>query len=150
MKDIFKMILCVLMLSYGAVTLSAPLEYEESGEKNYFQFEISKYHTKRQSGQTVNIYVRYAYEKNLPANKYPDYRLMRTTILKYMEPSEKYPADVYWEILATEMGRELMKNFPLEGVSIQMIVLDNPNSDIYEPGDHGPTFTVGKIAPLAH
>lgn len=54
----------MLLLSHwpNAVT-AGPTNFEEKGEKNHFQFVISKYHTSRQSGQTVNIYVRYAYKQ---------------------------------------------------------------------------------------
>lgn len=121
---------------------------EENGARNYFQFMIPKYHTTRQSGQVVNIYVRYAYQKSLPVDQYPDYRLLRSVVLKYMEPTIEFPAEVFWEILATEMGNELIKEFPLTGVSVQLEVLDNPNPDAFEPGDHGPVFTIGDIAPL--
>ena len=121
---------------------------ESASEKNYFQFAVSKYHTPRQSGQVVDIYVRYAYKKNLPISAYPDYRVLRTKILTYMEPSNEFPAEIFWEIIASEMGKELMKGFPLKGVSIQLNVLDNQNPDSNEPGDHGPTFTIGEIAPL--
>ena len=65
-----------------------------------------------------------------------------------MEPSDEFPAAVFWEILASKMAKELMQNFPLDGVSLQLSVLDNQNPDAYEPGDHGPIVTIGKIAPL--
>lgn len=148
MKNIVRMILFVVAISSGPVSLWAASNHDDMREKNYFQFVIPRYHTTRQSGQTVNIYVRYAYKNGLSTSEYPDYRLLRTTILKYMTPSAEFPADSFWEILATAMGRELMKHFPLDGVSIQLTVLDNQNPDSYEPGDHGPVFTIGKIAPL--
>lgn len=65
-----------------------------------------------------------------------------------MEPSNEFPADVFWEVLATKMGKELINDFPVSGVSIQLNVLDNQNPDSNEPGDHGPIFTIGDIAPL--
>jgi hypothetical protein len=148
MKNLFKTIFLIIVISYWPTSLWATSTPVDSGEKNYFQFVIPKYHTERQSGQTVNIYVRYAYKKNLPTSEYPDYRLLRTKILSYMEPSDKLPSDVFWEIIASNMGKDLMKDFLLDGVSIQLIVLDNPNSNSYEPGDHGPIFTIGNIAPL--
>jgi hypothetical protein len=148
MKNLVKTILLLVVISSCPVSLCAKSSHENRDEKNYFQFVIPKYHTTRQSGQTVNIYVRYAYQKNLPTSEYPDYRNLRTTILKYMEPSDKFPAEVFWEILATNMAKELMKDFPLAGVSIQLIVLDNQDPNTYEPGDHGPIVTIGKIAPL--
>ncbi|MCE0724250.1 MULTISPECIES: hypothetical protein [Legionella] len=148
MKNLFKIILLVMVISYWPPSIWASTDNENHIEKNYFQFVIPEYHTNRQSGQTVNIYVRYAYKKKLPNNQYPDYRVLRTAVLKYMEPTVEFPAEVFWEILATAMGRDLMKNYPLDGVSIQLDVLDNQNPNSFEPGDHGPTFTVGDIEPL--
>jgi hypothetical protein len=142
MKKSFKTIIIIAVLSYFPFSLA----HSNDEERNYFQFAIAKYHTTRQSGQVVDIYVRYAYKKDLAASEYPDYRLLRTKVLKYMEPSEELPAPVFWEILAPKMGKELMNDFPLSGVSIQLNVLDNPDGN--EPGDHGPIFTIGEIAPL--
>lgn len=148
MKNVFKIILLAVAVFSFPISSLASMNNESLIEKNYFQFTIPKYQTSRQSGQTVNIYVRYAYKKNLSNNQYPDYRVLRTAVLKYMEPSEEFPAEVFWEILAPAMGRDLMKDFPLDGVSIQLEVLDNQNPDSFEPGDHGPTYTVGDIEPL--
>lgn len=148
MKNLFRIIILTTVVSYWPNLLLASSSYENTDEKNYFQFAIPEYHTTRQSGQTVNIYVKYAYKKKTPTNEYPDYRTLRSVVLKYMEPSEEFPAEVFWEIIANNMGRELMQHFPLDGVSIQLEVLDNQNPDGYEPGDHGPTFTVGDIPPL--
>ncbi len=150
MKNLFKTILLIVVISSSSSSASlwAAASLDDRNETNYFQFAIPKYLTTRQSGQTVNIYVRYAYKKDLPTSEYADYRELRAKILNYMEPSDAFPADVFWEILATNMGRELMKDYPLDGVSIQLTVLDNPNPNSYEPGDHGPVFTTGKIAPL--
>ncbi|MDI9818400.1 MULTISPECIES: hypothetical protein [unclassified Legionella] len=148
MKNLLKTILLIIVVAYWPVSLWATSSHENESEKNYFQFVISDYHTTRQAGQTVNIYVRYAYKKDLSTNEYPDYRVLRAKILEYMEPSDEFPAGVFWEILAINMGRALMSDFPLDGVSIQLTVLDNQNPDSYEPGDHGPVVSIGKIAPL--
>jgi hypothetical protein len=147
MNNLFKTMILIVVISYWPVSIWAASN-ESRGERNYFQFIIPKYHTMRQSGQTVTIYVRYAYRKDLPTNQYPDYRVLRAKILKYMEPSEEFPGELFWEILATHMGKELMKDFPLDGLSIQLTVLDNQNPNSYEPGDHGPIVTLGNIAPL--
>lgn len=147
MKKLFKTIILIMVVCLPA-TLWASGNKEELNVKNYFQFVIPEYHTSRQSGQTVTIYVRYAYKKNLDQGQYPDYRILRSAVLKYMEPSAELPENIFWEILATQMGKELMKDFPLDGVSIQLKVLDNQSPNSYEPGDHGPTFTVGEIEPL--
>ena len=144
MKQFLSSILLAVMMTYSAAPVNAT---PDLGEKNYFQFAISKYHTTRQSGQVVNINVRYVYKKGLPESDYPDYRILRSQVLKYMEPSEAFPINVYWEVLATKMGRALMKDFPLEGVSVQLVVLDNDNQTGLEPSDHGPIFTMGDIAP---
>jgi hypothetical protein len=148
MKKLFKKILLVVVISSSSFSLWASSTVEGSSEKNYFQFAINHYHTARQSGQVVDVYVKYAYKKNLPTSEYFDYRVLRTKILKYMEPTEAFPANIFWEILATEMGKEAMRDFPLDGVSIQLHVLDNPDPGSFEPGDHGPIVTIGDIAPL--
>ncbi len=130
------------------ISLLANTNQQDLTERNYFQFMIPKYQTTRQSGQTVTLYVRYAYKKDLPSNKYLDYRIIRTKVLSYMEPTSEFPAEVFWEILATEIGKALMHDYPLEGVSIQITVFDNQDPNRFEPGNHGPVFTVGNIAPL--
>ncbi len=115
-------------------------------ERNYFQFEIANYHTTRQSGQTLNVYVRYAYQQNLDTKLYPDYRKLRDQSMKYLEPTAELPVNVYWEIIATQLGKDLMQNYPLRAISVQLVVLDNPAGN--EPGTHGPVYTIGDIAPL--
>ena len=147
MKNIFKTILLIVAISNWPTSVFATSHHDNKNENNSFQFVIANYHTTRQSGQIVNVYIKYAYKKNLPPSEYFDYKLMRLKILKYMEPSEEFPAEIYWEIIASSMGRELMKDFPLDGVRIQLMVLDNQNPDSYEPGDHGPIFTMGHVDP---
>lgn len=144
MGKIAKFMCLVLFSCY----LSSSCAMRVHDERNYFQFAIAKYQTSRQSGQTLNIYVRYAYKQGLPAKDYPDYRLLRKVVLQYMEPTDELPTDVYWEIIAAKLGKNLMQSFPLEGVSVQLEVLDNQNPNTFEPGDHGPIFTMGNIAPL--
>ncbi|MDP3561649.1 MAG: hypothetical protein Q8R83_05695 [Legionellaceae bacterium] len=150
MKLLVNIVILNLFINSWSSPLMAQPNCHNVNEKNYFQFSIAQYHTQRQSGQTINVYVRYAYTPHLSQDKYPDYRVLRTAILKYMEPSKELPAEVYWEIIATQMGKELMKNFPISGVSIQLDVKgnENPDPNKSEPGDHGPIFTIGDIAPL--
>lgn len=133
-------LLMILSSSLGFSAQKIPVE------KNYFQFEVANYHTTRQRGQTLNLYVRYAYKENLDTSLYPDYRKLRDQAMKYLEPTAKYPANVYWEILATQLGNDLMRNYPLSAISVQMEVLDNPAGN--EPGTHGPVYTLGDISPL--
>ncbi|MFA6302367.1 MAG: hypothetical protein WC627_04430 [Legionella sp.] len=148
MKSLFKVLLLVWVFATPFAWATSDVTAHE--ERNYFQFEIPKYETQRQGGQTVTVYVRYAYQKGLPESKYVDYRVMRQDILKFMEPTDEYPANVFWEILATTMGKDLMQHYPLDGVSVQLVVFDNPRPGTYEPGDHGPIYTIGTIEPLAH
>ena len=65
-----------------------------------------------------------------------------------MEPSDDLPTEVFWEVIAEKMGKDLMSEFPFEGLSIQLNVKDNQNPDSYEPGNHGPIYTIGNISPL--
>lgn len=148
MNYLLKAIILLVFISFGTGQLWAQAPQQSISERNYFQFEVPNYETQRQGGQTVSIYVRFAYKKGLPSSEYVDYRLMRALVLTYMEPSTEYPAELFWEILATAMGRELMKKYPIEGVSIQLIVLDNQDPNAFEPGDHGPIYTAGNILPM--
>ncbi|KTD79259.1 hypothetical protein [Legionella waltersii] len=148
MNHLFKAMVFIVIVTFGSMSSWAGPTQPSTTEKNYFQFAIPNYETKRQGGQMVNIYVRFAYKKNLPTSEYFDYRTMREDVLKYMEPSNDYPSEVFWEILATAMGRELMGKYPLDGISIQLDVINNPDPNAFEPGDHGPIYTVGDILPL--
>ena len=58
-----------------------------------------------------------------------------------MEPTETYPMNTFWEILATKMGDELMEKYPLDEVCIHLKVMDNTDPNRFEPGDHRPTYT---------
>ena len=131
MKVFTKIFIVVLFIFSWESFAWASADAESTIEKNYFQFVITKYHTTRQSGQTLNIYVRYAYKQDLAVSEYPDYRKLRASILAYMEPTNEFPAGVYWEVLATKIGKDLMSNYPLEGLSIQLEVLDNPDPNTF-------------------
>lgn len=148
MNYMLKTVVLIVVMVFQPIAYAADANQATHLERNYFQFVIPKYETTRQGGQKVSVYVRFAYKKGLPQSEYVDYRVMRTDLLNYMEPSDKYPTNVFWEVLATVMGQDLMQHYPLEGVSVQLVVFDNPNPDAYEPGDHGPVYTIGDIAPL--
>lgn len=140
MQKIAGVILVFLGLSFFASVLMA------TQERNYFQFDVLNYHTTRQSGQTLNVYIRYRYKQASDHPVYFDYRPMRTLAISYLEPTVDYPKEVYWEDIAIAMGRELVKKFPIEAISIQLDVEDNPTHQ--EPGNHGPAYTYGDIEPL--
>ena len=116
--------------------------------KNNFQFQISEYHTQRQSGQTLAVYVRYALKDSVESSQYPDYRNLRAVVASYLEPSTKLPIDTYWEIIAEKMAQDLMSQYPLAGISIQLLVYPSERADAFEPGFHGPIYTVGDVIPL--
>lgn len=117
--------------------------------KNNFQFQISGYHTERQSGQTLDVYVRYAMKDDVDYSKYPDYREPRKIVLSYLEPSEKLPINTYWEIIAAKIGEDLMSQYPMAGISVQLLVYPSESGTIFEPGFHGPIYTKGDVIPFS-
>jgi hypothetical protein len=116
--------------------------------KNNFQFQLNEYHTQRQSGQTLDMYIRYSLKDEVAYSQYPDYRELRSIAITYLEPTAKFPADTYWEVIAAAIGEDLMARYPLSGVSIQLLVYPNENSNTYEPGFHGPIYTTGDVIPF--
>lgn len=140
MKKIFYVVLIGLSLVFSNLAFAS---------KNNFQFQVKKYHTQRQSGQTLDLNIRYALRDDVESSRYPDYRELREKALQYLEPSDGLPTNIFWEIIAAEIGQKLMADYPLSGVSIQLIVYDNVEGtgSSYEPGDHGPIFTVGDVIP---
>lgn len=116
--------------------------------KNNFQFQVSRYHTERQGGQTLDLYIRYAMKDQADYSSYPDYRELRTVAMKYLEPSNTLPVNTYWEIIAAKLGEDLMSKYPFSGISIQLLVYPNEKGAIYEPGFHGPIYTAGDVLPL--
>lgn len=136
-----------LIQLFIAITLISGSTWTFAGNNN-FQFQISEYHTKRQAGQVLDVYVRYAMKDEVKYSQYPDYRELRKIAMKYLEPTADLPINTYWEIIAAKMSEELMASYPLSGVSIQMLVYPNEKGTIYEPGFHGPIFTVGDAIPF--
>jgi hypothetical protein len=117
--------------------------------KNTFQFQINNYHTARQGGQTLDIYVRYSMKDNIDYSQYSDYRELRNIVLPYLEPSKKLPENTFWEIIASKIGDDLMSRYPMAGISVQILVAPNENGPISEPGFHGPIYTVGDVIPFS-
>lgn len=129
-----------------ALILGSSLAY---ASKNVFQFQINGYHTQRQSGQTLEIYVRYALKDSIEYSAFPDYLDLRKIVLTYLEPTKELPVNTYWEIIAAKIGDDLAAHFPLSGVSVQILVHGNETGEIYEPGFHGPIYTIGDVTPLS-
>lgn len=135
------MLLLIFMLTVANISYAA---------NNNFQFQISDYHTKRQGGQTIDVNVRYAIKDDVDYLKYPDYIKVREIVLTYLEPNQKFPVNTYWEILAANIGNDLLAQYPIfAGVSIQMIVYPNEKGAIPEPGFHGPIYTKGDVIPFS-
>lgn len=123
--------------------------FAQQSTKSLFQFQVQQYHTKRQGGQTLNLYVRYALAEDLPLEQYPDYIPMRKLALEHLDPTEKLPENIFWEVITKEIAIALQKKFPIIGVSVQIIVFPSAPGHHYEPGFHGPIYTQGEITPLA-
>lgn len=137
----------VILVAFFAVSLFAA-SYVFAANNN-FQFQISNYHTTRQSGQVIDVFVRYAMKDDVDYTKYPDYRELRKIALKYLEPTSDLPVNIFWEVIAAKMAKDLMKRYPFAGISVQLLVHPNETGDIYEPGFHGPIYTVGDVIPLS-
>ena len=117
--------------------------------KNNFQFQINSYHTERQGGQTLDLYVRYTMKDDVDYSNYPDYRVLRNIALTYLKPSEKLPINTYWEVIAAKMAEDLKSRYPMAGISVQILVYPNENGTISEPGFHGPIYTIGNVIPFS-
>lgn len=139
MNKVIQVIIVSVLLSVTSLAFAS---------KNNFQFQVDGYHTKRQGGQTLNVYVRYALKDNADYSSYPDYRELRTIAMRYLEPTDKLPENTFWEIIAAKLGEELMSRYPFSGVSVQFLVHPNDGGAVYEPGFHGPIYTIGDVIPL--
>jgi hypothetical protein len=117
--------------------------------KNNFQFQIIGYHTQRQGGQILDLYIRYAMKDDVDYSNYPDYRELREIAVKYLEPTNALPVNTFWEVIAAKLAEHLMSKYPISGISTQILVYPNESGVIYEPGFHGPIYTVGDVVPLA-
>lgn len=82
----------ILQVIFILVTILSAQAY---ASKNNFQFQIDQYHTTRQSGQTLDVNVRYAMKDNVSYDQYPDYRELRKIALKYLEPTADLPINTY-------------------------------------------------------
>ncbi len=141
MKKLIHLFIFCMMLSIATISFAGV-------GKNNFQFQISEYHTQRQGGQTLDVYIRYAMKDNVDYSQYFDYRNLRENVLKYLEPSADLPANVFWEIIVAKLAEELRAKYSLAGISVQFLVYPNEKGAVYEPGFHGPIYTVGDVIPL--
>jgi hypothetical protein len=136
----------IYLLFFSVLAITANISF---AGKNNFQFQISEYHTQRQGGQILDLYIRYAMKEDVDYSKYPDYRELRKIAVKYLEPTDALPVNTYWEVIAAKLAKDLMSKYPISGISTQVLVYPNENGAIYEPGFHGPIYTEGDVVPLA-
>ena len=139
MRKLIHLLVMAVLLTMTTLAFSA---------KNNFQFQINDYHTQRQAGQTLDVYVRYAMQDNVDYSQYPDYRELRNIVAGYLEPSDSLPVNTFWEIIAEKIAANLQSRYPLSGISVQLLVYPNVNGGISEPGFHGPIYTIGDVLPL--
>lgn len=112
-------------------------------------FQIMKYHTANQGGQTINFYLHYRYRNGLPTAKYPNYEDIRHMLLSYMAQVDP-KRNLFWEILNTQICGKIKNSFPLQAISCQFQVYPDTRPGLpYEPGYHSSIVTIGNIEPLA-
>lgn len=140
MKKLFYVIIFSFLLTSANAVFASKMN---------FQFQISDYHTQRQAGQTLDVYVRYAIKNEADASTYPDYRELREVVIGYLEPTANLPVNVFWEIIAAQLAEDLMSRYSFSGISVQLLVHPNEKGVIFEPGFHGPIYTVGDVIPLS-
>ena len=107
----------------------------------YFTFDITDLVVNRQGQQTLDVIVCYQYDffyQNF------DYEDLREYIISILESA--IDDFTKWEYLAIFIAQTAyMKYEAILGIKIQIIVKDNPNGYLPEPGDHGPTYIYGNF-----
>lgn len=112
-------------------------------------FQVPRFHTNNQGGQTINFYLHYRYRPGLPVAQYPNYLQIRGMLLAYMTRVNP-KRNLFWEVLNTQICRQIKRSFPLQAISCQFQVYgDNRPGLPYEPGFHSSIVTIGNIQPLA-
>lgn len=120
-----------------------------STEKREFLFQIDRYTTANQDGQTMNMYFRYRYNASIADTDIPNYIDLRTKAIAFMDAVDT-SQNPYWETLNQQLCGELHDSFPIEAISCQLQVYpDDRTGAPYEPGFHSSIDTIGDIEPLA-
>ena len=104
-----------------------------------FKFDIINLKVPRQGGQTIDAFIEYQY-----INYFDNfnYKYLRDYVIQVL--TDPIDIDTYWENLAIYIAQNAIQKFKkIIGIKINLVVLNNPDGDISEPGDHGPTFTYG-------
>lgn len=122
-----------------------------------YDFQISNLITPNKKGQLLDIKVRYKYRMDVinnnygndneqTADNYVNYVDPRNYIIEFME--KKANVYQYWEVFAKEIGDGLYKKYykQISGWEIKINVLPHIQvNNIYEPGLHAATYTIGDI-----
>jgi hypothetical protein len=55
--------------------------------------------------------------------------------------------NTFWEFIAQEIGNTLFKKYfnVITGIQVKLSVLPHTTNNNFEPGLHGPTYTLGDI-----
>jgi hypothetical protein len=127
---------------------SSPLTPPALTEKREFMFQIDKYVTKNQGGQTLNMYFHYRYNTGIATQDIPDYRDLRNAVITYLDHLDT-SQNPYWETLSKTICDNLKQKFPIEAISCQLQVASDTRSGLpNEPGVHSSITTIGDIDSL--
>lgn len=117
-------------------------------EKREFLFQIDRYDTANQGGQTLNMYFHYRYTAGIAESDIPNYEDLRTQAIAFMDAVDT-SQNPYWETLNQQLCGQLRTNFPIEAISCQLQVYPDDRAGLpYEPGFHSSIDTIGDIDPL--
>lgn len=114
-----------------------------------FVFVVKHVNSSRQSTKCLNIIVKYRYPVGVNTSGYIDYKLLRSVVLEYAQPTPALPEMALWEDINKQLALKLMSKFKIDAVSTQIQVLNQVIGAIYEPGNHGSIVTFGDMAPLS-
>jgi len=112
-------------------------------EKSFttFEFQIGNFVTKRQGGQAINVGIFYKYR----CDNYPNYLELREIAIDIL--NNFGDENTFWEFIAQEIGNTLFKKYfnVITGIQVKLSVLPHTTNNNFEPGLHGPTYTLGDI-----
>ena len=106
-----------------------------------FEFQISNFVTPRQGGQVINVGIYYKYR----TEDYPNYLELREITISIL--NNFGDENTFWEIIAQEIGNTLFNKYcnQITGIKVKLSVLPHTTNNNFEPGLHGPTYTIGEI-----
>ena len=135
--------------STANVSATSPATPAAPAELRDFLFQINGYQTKNQGGQTLDMYFHYRYNPGLPDAQLPNYEDLRTQALTFFA-NINTASNPYWEVLNSQLCRQLHDHFPIQAISCQLLVHPDDRPGLpYEPGYHSSIDTIGDITPLA-